>query len=114
LSHLIVYGDRTISERTARMAKGSGVTLLHNSFMTSELFNHIASDLAWLDGLRDEACDVVVSCMVNRGWVEAGLRQLDTAAGQLTAVRRITACRSDAEVLELLAQPSFVRDFVAE
>ena len=114
LSHLIVYGDRTISERTARMAKGSGVTLLHNSFMTSELFNHIAGDLAWLDGLRDEGCDVVASCMVNRGWVEAGLRQLDTAAGQLTAVRRITACRSDAEVLELLAQPSFVGDFVAE
>jgi N-acyl-D-aspartate/D-glutamate deacylase len=114
LSHLIVYGDRSVSERTARMAKGSGVTLLHNAFMTSELFNHIESDLAWLDGLRAEGCDVFASGMVNRGWIEAGLRQLDTAAGQLNAIRRISACSCDEDVLHLLADENYAHDFVQE
>lgn len=114
LSHLLIYGDRSVSERVALLARGSGVRLLHNSFMTSEVINTIEEDLAWLDGLRAQGCDVYSSCMVNRGWIEAGLRQLDTAAGQLHAVRRISACNTDEEVLTLLADPDFAAAFAEE
>ncbi|CAN7628659.1 amidohydrolase family protein [Phenylobacterium sp. LjRoot219] len=114
LSHLLIYGDRSVSERMALQARGSGVRLLHNSFMTSEVINTIEEDLAWLDGLRAQGCDIYSSCMVNRGWIEAGLRQLDTAAGQLHAVRRISACNSDEEVLTLLADPDFATAFAEE
>jgi N-acyl-D-aspartate/D-glutamate deacylase len=51
---------------------------------------------------------------MNRGWVEAGIRELDTAAGQLAAVRRIIACESDEAVLALIADPAFRKAFVAE
>ena len=43
-----------------------------------------------------------------------GLRELDTAAGQLAAVRRIIACESDEEVLRLIADPGFQQDFANE
>lgn len=116
LSHLIVYGDRSLSERMAQLAKGSGTRVFHHSFMTSDLLPPEVNtgDLAWLDGLRAQDCDVTVSCALNRGWVEAGLRELDTAAGQLSAVRRIVGCGSDEEVLRLIADPAFQRAFVEE
>jgi N-acyl-D-aspartate/D-glutamate deacylase len=114
LSQIVTYGDRSISERMSLLTKGTGARVLHNAFMTSDMFDMIDQDLAWLDELRAKGCDLVVSCMLSRGWIEAGLRQLDVAAGQLTAVRRIAGCNSDEEVLQLLADPGFQRDFVKE
>jgi N-acyl-D-aspartate/D-glutamate deacylase len=116
LSHVIVYGDRGLSERMALMAKGSGARVFHHSFLTSDMMPPEVNvqDLAWLDAVRAKGCDVTVSCALNRGWVEAGLRELDTAAGQLAAVRRIIACASDEEVLRLIAEPEFQRAFAEE
>lgn len=116
LSHVIVYGDRTLSERMAEMAKGSGARVFHHSFLTSDMMPEAVNieDLAWLDALRARGCDVTVSCAMNRGWVEAGLRELDTAAGQLAAVRRIIACESDEAVLELIADREFRKAFADE
>ena len=36
LSHVITYGDRSISERMAEIAKGSGARVMHNSFLPSD------------------------------------------------------------------------------
>jgi hypothetical protein len=115
LSHLIVYGDRTLTERVLELAKGSGVTVVHNAFMTSDLMPEmVEKDLAWLDGLRARGYDVVGSVLASRGWIEAGMRQLDVSCGMLQSVRRIAACRSDEEVLALVADPRYRRDFSAE
>jgi N-acyl-D-amino-acid deacylase len=115
LSHVISYGDRSISERMAEMAKGSGARVMHNSFLPSDMLpERIAEDLAWLDALRDRGCDVTVSAMVNRGWIEANLRQLDIATGTLTGVRQICACKSDEEVMRLIAEPAFQSTFAHE
>lgn len=115
LSHLIVYGDRTLTERVVEMARGTGVTVIHNAFMTSDLMpGRVEADLAWLDGLRARGLDVVGNVLANRGWVEADITQLDVACGMLGSVRRIMACRDSAEVLRLIADPTYVADFAAE
>ena len=42
------------------------------------------------------------------------MRQLDVSCGMLGAVRRIAGCRSDEEVLALIADPEYERAFAAE
>ncbi len=51
LSHLVVYGDRSLTERVLALAKGSGVTVIHNAFMTSDL---MADPDRYFRELRDE------------------------------------------------------------
>ena len=115
LSHLVIYGDRGLTERVAALAKGSGVTIIHNAFMTSDLMpDKVEQDLAWLDDQRARGHGVVANVLVNRGWIEAGMRQLDVSCGMLTAIRRIAACGSDAEVLQLVADPEYRRAFAEE
>jgi len=115
LSQLVVYGDRSLTERALELAKGSGVSVIHNAFMTSDLMpTMVGKDLAWLDEQRAKGYDVKVNCLVNRGWIEAGMRQLDVSCGQLTAIRKIAACRSDDEVLRLIRDPEYQRAFVQE
>lgn len=115
LSHIITYGDRSISERMAELAKGSGARLMHNSFLPIDLLPEKTSEnLAWLDAQRAKGCDITVSCLLHRGWLESGLRQLDVPAGQLAAVREICACKSDEEVMRLIAKPEFERAFIEE
>lgn len=108
ISHVITFGDRSISERMAKMARGSGARVMHNSFLPSDaLPGRIEEDLLWLDSLRMDGCDITVSTMVNRGWIEANIRQLDVATGMLSGVRQICACKSDDEVMRLIADPEF-------
>jgi N-acyl-D-amino-acid deacylase len=115
LSHLVVYGDRSLTERVLQLAKGSGVCVIHNAFMTSDLMpDMMERDLAWLDEQRAEGYDVTVNALMNRGWIEAGIRQLDVSCGMLTAVRKITACNSDDEVLRLIGDPVYQRAFAQE
>ncbi len=115
LSHLVIYGDRTLTEKVAEMAKGSGVTVIHNSFMTSDLMPDMAdNDMAWLDAQRAKGLDIIANGVANRGWIEAGMRQLDVSCGFLNAVRRIVACNSDEETLALVADPAFQKDFADE
>ena len=64
----------------------------------------IDADLAWLDELR-EGCDVVASAILHAGWIEADLRSLDTAGGQLIGVRKLVACKDDQERRVLLSDP---------
>ena len=65
------------------MAKGSGVRVIHNVFVTTDLLPQMVSDdLAWLDAQRAQGRDITVGCLINRGWVEAGIKELDTAAGE--------------------------------
>jgi N-acyl-D-amino-acid deacylase len=70
--------------------------------------------LAWLDEQRAKGYDVKANCLVNRGWIEAGMRQLDVSCGQLTAIRKIAACNSDEEVLRLIGDPEYQRAFEQE
>ena len=115
LSHLVVYGDRSLTERLLELAKGSGVSVIHNAFMTSDLMpDMMEHDLAWLDAQRAKGYDVTANALMNRGWIEAGMRQLDVSCGMLTAVRQIAACRSDEEVLALIADPEYQRAFAQE
>jgi N-acyl-D-amino-acid deacylase len=115
LSQLVIYGDRSITERVLELAHGSGVTVIHNAFMTSDIMpGMVDKDLAWLEAQRALGRDVRVNCLLARGWIEAGMRQLDVACGQLEPVRRIAACRSDEEVLRLIAEPGFRQDFERE
>jgi N-acyl-D-amino-acid deacylase len=115
LSHLVIYGDRSLTERLCELAKGSGVTVIHNAFMTSDLMpGMVEKDLAWLDAQRAQGLDVTGNVVVSRGWIEAGMRQLDVSCGMLNSVRRIAACRSDGEVLNLVSDPEYVRSFVEE
>lgn len=115
LSHLVIYGDRTLTERLLELAKGSGVSVIHNAFITSDLMpDMIDRDLEWLDGLREQGYDVTANAFMHRGWIEAGMRQLDVACGMLTAVRRIAACKSDQAVLDLLADPVYRHEFERE
>jgi N-acyl-D-aspartate/D-glutamate deacylase len=115
LSHIITYGDRSISERMAELARGSGARLMHNSFLPIDRMpEKTEENLAWLDALRAKGCDITVSSLLHRGWLESNLRQLDVPAGQLAAVRKICACPSDEEVLRLIAAPEFRQAFVAE
>ncbi len=115
LSHLIIYGDRSLTERVLEMAKGTGVTVIHNAFMTSDIMpGKVEEDLAWLEQMRARGYDVVGNVLANRGWVEAGIRQLDVGCGMLASVRRIMACQSDGEVLALIGEPEFCAAFAAE
>jgi N-acyl-D-amino-acid deacylase len=115
LSHLVVYGDRSLTERLLEMAHGSGVSVIHNAFMTSDLMPHMMEqDLAWLDQQRRLGYDVTANALMSRGWIEAGMRQLDVSCGMLGAVRRIVACNSDDEVLQLVANPAYRRAFAEE
>lgn len=115
LSHLVIYGDRTLTERLLELAKGSGVTVIHNAFMTSDIMpDMVESDLAWLEALRARNLDIVANVVVSRGWIEAGMRQLDVSCGMLQSVRRIAACQTDEAVLALVADPAFRRDFASE
>ena len=115
LSHLVVYGDRRLTERVLEMAKGSGVTIIHNACMTSDIFpGKVEEDIAWLEGQRAKGLDLIVNVLANRGWIEAGMRQLDVACGMLAAVRKIAACHSDEEVLRLIADPDYRRAFQQE
>jgi N-acyl-D-amino-acid deacylase len=115
LSHLVVYGDRSLTERVLELARGSGVSVIHNAFMTSDLMPEMMQkDLAWLDRLRAQGYDVTVNALMNRGWIEAGMRQLDVSCGMLNAVRRIAACNSDEEVLRLIADREYSQAFAQE
>ena len=115
LSHIITYGDRSISERMAELARGSGARLMHNSFLPIDRMpEKTEENLAWLDAQRAKGCDITVSSLLHRGWLESNLRQLDVLAGQLAAVRKICACSSDEEVLRLIADPEFACGFIAE
>lgn len=115
LSQLAIYGDRHLTERLLQLARGSGVTVIHNAFITSDFQpDMINQDLRWLDEMRAEGYDVTVNCFLHRGWIEAGMRQLDVACGQLNAVRKIAACKSDEEVLALIADPGYQADFIRE
>ena len=115
LSHLVIYGDRSLTERVLEMAKGSGVTVIHNAFMTSDIMpGKVEEDLAWLDAMRARGYDVVGNVLASRGWVEAGMRQLDVACGMLSSVRKIAACKDDADVMALICDPDYVRAFAAE
>lgn len=50
LSQIVYYGDRSITERIAEMAKGTRVRVIHNTFLTLDaLPDIVAEDLAWLD-----------------------------------------------------------------
>ena len=112
LSQIVYYGDRSITERMAEMAKGTGVRVIHNTFLTHDQVPQIVpEDLAWLNRMRANGYDVTVGCMLNRGWVEADIRQLDAAGGQLPAIRKIVSCNSDEEVMDLLKDPDFVASF---
>ncbi len=115
LSHLVIYGDRGLTERVLELCKGSGVTVVHNAFITSDLMPEmIDRDLGWLDGLRAQGHDVTANCFLHRGWIEAGMSQLDVACGMLSSVRRIIACKSDEQRLQLISDPEFVAAFAAE
>ncbi len=115
LSHLVIYGDRMLTEKVLEMAKGSGVTVIHNAFMTSDIMpGKVAEDLAWLESMRAKGYDVIGNILANRGWIEAGMRQLDVACGMLASVRKIAACNSDAEVLALIADPAYACAFAGE
>jgi len=115
LSHLIVYGDRGLTERVCALCKGTGVTVIHNAFMTSDLFpQKVEEDIAWLEEQRAQGLEIIANVLANRGWIEAGMRQLDVACGMLSSVRRIAACKDDTEVLALVSDPEYRRAFAAE
>ncbi|WP_321326975.1 amidohydrolase family protein [uncultured Parasphingorhabdus sp.] len=112
LPQIVYYGDRSITERVAEMVKGTGVRVIHNTFLTHDMLEDIVShDLDWLDAMRAGGCDITAGCMLNRGWVECGIRELDTAGGQLPAIREIVACNSDEQVLRLIDNSEFVQRF---
>jgi N-acyl-D-aspartate/D-glutamate deacylase len=115
LSQIFQYGNRAVTEKVARMAKGSGARVIHAAMLTHDMMpDGAAADLKWLDGLRAEGLDISGSTLLNRGWVEANIRELDTAAGQLNGVREIVACATDADRLALLSDPAFVKRFSDE
>jgi N-acyl-D-aspartate/D-glutamate deacylase len=115
LSHIVTYGDRSISERMAEAARGSGARLMHNSFLPIDRMpEKTEENLTWLDAQRAKGCDITVSSLLHRAWLESSLRQLDVPAGQLAAVRKICACASDGELMRLIADPEFQRAFIAE
>jgi N-acyl-D-amino-acid deacylase len=108
-------GNRAVTEKVARMAKGSGVRVIHNIFAAAEGAPEVVTaDLAWLDSMLAEGLDISAATLLHAGWVEAGIRDLDTAAGQMAGVRKIIACQSDSEVKSLLRDKDFVRDFSDE
>ncbi len=112
LTQIAIFGMKDTTARMAELAKGTAVRVIHNVFLTSDLLpTMVDDDLAWLNSLRANGCDVTAGAQINRGWVEAGIRELDAAGGQLSAIREIVNCNSDDEVLALIAQPDFVARF---
>jgi N-acyl-D-amino-acid deacylase len=108
-------GDRETSEAVAEAARGSGVRVVHNILVAVDGHPEmIDADLAWIDGLRSRGLDVSGATLLHHGWVENGIRDLDTAAGSMTGVRRLVACHSDDEIRSLLADPEFVQAFALE
>jgi N-acyl-D-amino-acid deacylase len=115
LSHLIIYGDRSLTERVLKLAKGSGVSVIHNSFMTSDLMpGMMEKDLAWLEEQRRKGYDVTANALMSRTWIEAGMRQLDVSCGMLASVRKIVECKSDDDLLILLGNADYQRAFALE
>lgn len=112
LSQIVYFGNKAVSEKVARMAKGTGVRVIHNAMITNDALPDLThDDIAWIEGLRAEGLDISGAALINRGWVEASIQELDTAAGQMKGVRRIMSCEDDAAVLALLSDPEFVREF---
>ena len=115
LSRLVIYGDRTLTERVLELAKGSGVTVVHNAFMTSDLMPRMMEeDLAWLDEQRRKGYDVTANALMSRTWIEAGLRQLDVSCGMLSSVRKIVECKSDEDLMALIGSPAYQQAFAQE
>lgn len=109
------FGNPGLTEKVARMAKGSGVRIIHNIFLALDGMPEIIdADLAWLDTLRGEGLDICGATLLYAGWVEAGIRDLDTAAGQLWGVRRLIAAQTDDDIRALLADANFVRKFAED
>jgi len=108
-------GDRATSEAVARAAKGTAVRVIHNIFVTVE--GHpalIEADRAWIDGMRGDGLDIVGATLLHYGWVEGGIRDLETSAGDMAGVREMVACESDEALLALLSDPAFVVRFSEE
>ncbi|BFM14577.1 amidohydrolase family protein [Maricurvus nonylphenolicus] len=115
LSQIVYFGDRSIAEKVAKLAHGTPVRIIHNVFLTHDLLPQMVDDdLAWLNDMRSKGYNITAGAQLNRGWIEGGLRELDSAAGQLNAIRQISACNSDEEVLALIRQPQFVQAFSEE
>ena len=112
LSRIAIFGDRVITERIGELAKGSGVRVVHNVFLTSDLMPHMpAEDIAWLDEQRVLGRDITAGALVNRGWVEMRVHELDTVAGQLAGVRRIVATGDGDGLRDLLGDTEFLSEF---
>lgn len=108
-------GDRATSEDVARAAKGTGVRVIHNILVTVE--GHpglVETDLDWIDGMRKEGLDITGATLLHYGWVEGGIRDLDTSAGDMAGVRAIVSCQTDGDILALLSDADFVRTFSEE
>lgn len=115
LSQIGPNGNKEIARKIGRMAKGTGVRVLHNIFLAVDgVPEMIDADLAWLDEMREEGFDVTAGTLLHCGWVESGIQDLDTAAGQMAAVRKIIACNSDDEIRALLNSKTFVTEFSDE
>ena len=115
LSRIGPFGNKDITAKVARAARGSGVRVIHNIVITVDGMAEMTdADLAWIEGLRTEGLDVVAAAILHAGWVESGIRDLDTAAGQLWGVRQLIGCRSDEERMALLADPAFVSHFAED
>lgn len=114
-SQIFEYGDWRASELMAEMAKGSGARVIHNTFHTSDGHPEIVDrELGWIERMRGLGLDVVASSMINRGWVEIDFRNIDTAAGMLSAVRRLVGCNTDEAKLALLEDAEFLAQFEAD
>lgn len=112
LSQIVSFGDRSISERVAEIAKGSGVRIIHNAIITSDHLPDLpAQDVAWIEGMRERGLDIVGAVLLNPGWVENGILDLDTAVGNLPAVREIIALKTLEKQRALLEDPAFVERF---
>jgi N-acyl-D-amino-acid deacylase len=108
-------GDRETSEDVARAAKGSGVRVIHNILVTVE--GHpdlVEADIQWIDGMRNEGLDITGATLLHYGWVEGGIRDLETSAGAMAGVRAIISCATDEEILALLSNADFVKGFSEE
>ena len=115
LSQIAFNGDRNLTARVAEMARGTGARVVHNVFASADSLPDMPREnVAWIESLRARGLDVVAGAILNRGWVEAGIADLDTAAGQLSAVREIVACQSDEERRALIADPAFAERFWAQ
>lgn len=115
LSQIGGNGNKEVSAKVARMAKGSGVRVIHNIFLAIDgMPEMIDADLAWLDSLRAEGLDIVGATLLHANWVEAGIKDLDAAAGQMAGVRKLIACNDDGAVYALLRDSGFIQAFSDE